>query len=481
MLTLSFAGAVNAAAAVATINLSQVPATSNSQGIEGPVYDPVNNYVYAHYGSNETAVISGSSLIANISTGGVYYFVVDPSNGYLYGAAGGNFSYALVISGTSIIANVTVGTRPAGSACPISTGVAYDPFNGYVYVDSATCYTPTVGVINGTSLIANVSGGGGDANDIPVVDTANGDVYVGNGGNPATLTVISGTAAVGAVTVGTANQGIESITFDPSNGYMYVVCDTSLWVLSGTTIVATIPFNDGIGLPQVDSSNGDVYVASSQTSQVSTHSSVAVISGTTVLANITVADLPAITLDSVNGYLYVSSASFGTNNITIISGTKIIGNVSVSQYMWLPVVDPSNGEVFVTSAQPAASNPGEIWIISGLSLAGTVTAGANPGNPLYNPSNGYFYVPNQGVASISVISPSASGATSSSSSSVSTATSSQAPTTTSQAASTTSTSSSGSGVPAFPYQLGIAAVFTLFLVASYLLMRRRVTLRRIAR
>src|ERR1039457_4612519 len=38
--------------------------------------------------------------------------------------------------------------------------------------------------------------------------------------------------------------------------------------------------------------------------------------------------------------------------------------------------------------------------------------------------------------------------------------------------STTSTSGGGGGVPEFPYQVAIAAVFTVLLAASYLLVRR---------
>jgi hypothetical protein len=41
-------------------------------------------------------------------------------------------------------------------------------------------------------------------------------------------------------------------------------------------------------------------------------------------------------------------------------------------------------------------------------------------------------------------------------------------------ATTTTTTSSSGGVPVFPYQLSIAAVFTVLLVGSYLLVRRRI-------
>jgi YVTN family beta-propeller protein len=491
LLVFSFASTVRADAVIATIKLAQAPETSNSLNIGGSVFDPKNGYVYVPYGSNETAVISGTSLIGNITiTGGVNNygtnnFIVDPSNGYLYETVDGNPNYVIVVSGMSVIANLTVGTKQVDYSCPLTGGVSYDPFNGYVYASSPTCPTGTVTVINGTLIIGTVQAGAVDSSYQPTVDTSNGYVYVALATAPVAVSVISGTTLVATITLGTNTTQFESVTYDSYNGDVYVVCDRTLWVLSGTSILGTIPLDFGVGAPQVDPSNGDLYVASYQTTAANTYSSVAVVSGTTVMANISVGSTPLYAFDSKNGDLYVSS-TYG-NSVAVISGTKVIANVTVGQYPWLPVVDPSTGEVFVTSTQPPPPDYGEIWIISGTSLLGTLTAGYHPGNPFYDPANGYLYVPDLTGNSVSVISTSAAFASTTSSGTTTTTqptsttsqvlTSTQASTSSAASSSTSSTSSSGGGVPVFPYQFAAAAVFTLLLAASYLLVRSRITIK----
>jgi sugar lactone lactonase YvrE len=72
-----------------------------------------------------------------------------------------------------------------------------------------------------------------------------------------------------------------------------------------------------------------------------------------------------------------------------------------------------------------------------------------------------------------------SSSTSSSSTSVTTASTSttRISTSSSSTSTTTTSSTSGGGVPEFPYQFAVAAVFTALLVASYLLVRRRTALK----
>jgi DNA-binding beta-propeller fold protein YncE len=478
MLVLSFVGAVRADSVIATINLSQAAGITT-----GAVYDPKNGYVYVPYGYNDTAVISGTTLIGNI-TGGTNIFVVDSSNGYLYGVVGSNPDYVLVVSGTKMIANITVGTTQAGFPCIAEPGAAYDSSNGFVYVTSPTCAGGSVSVINGTSVIATLSPG--LVNFDPVVDPSNGYVYVALGDTPGEIAVISGTALLATVTVGEASSGIDSITFDAFNGDMYVECDSSVWVLSGASVAGTIsPIRGSLVSPQVDPSNGDLYIATIPS--FGPTSAIVAISGTSVVGNITVGNTPLIAFDSENGYLYDSSAYNGST-VSVISGTNIIANVTVGQYPWNPIVDPSNGEVYVTSSHPQYGRP-DLWVISGTSLLGVVTAGVDPAPPLYNPSNGYLYVPNEGgaypiIGSVSVISTSApfNSTTTSSSSTATTPSSSTTSSTTIQSPTTTQSSSSsstsgGGGVPVFPYQFVVAALFTIVLAASYLLVRRRISIR----
>jgi hypothetical protein len=104
----------------------------------------------------------------------------------------------------------------------------------------------------------------------------------------------------------------------------------------------------------------------------------------------------------------------------------------------------------------------------------------------YDSGKGEVFVGNMGDNTVSVISVGAAPATTSTSSlatsssvaTTSSPASTQSASTTSQNSvqTTTSSSSSGGGVPVFPYQFAIAAVFTLLLAASYLLVRRRTAL-----
>jgi len=66
-----------------------------------------------------------------------YGIAYDPSNGYLYVADSGSYTVS-VINGATVIANITVGSKPAG--------VAYDPSNGYLYV--ANYGSGTVSIIS---------------------------------------------------------------------------------------------------------------------------------------------------------------------------------------------------------------------------------------------------------------------------------------------------------------------------------------------
>jgi DNA-binding beta-propeller fold protein YncE len=90
----------------------------------------------------------------------------------------------------------------------------------------------------------------------------------------------------------------------------------------------------------------------------------------------------------------------------------------------------------------------------------------------YDSGKGEMFVTNAGDSTVSVISESAPSTTITSTSTT--------PASTSQTVTATQTSASGTtggggGIPEFPYQLVAAAVFTVRLAASYLLLRRRTT------
>ena len=269
-----------------------------------------------------------------------------PSNGYIY-VANELSDTVSVINGTTVIANITVGIDPVG--------VAYDPSNGYIYVTNA--WSGTVSVING-----------------------------------ATNTVIAN------ITVGIDPVGVA---YDPSNGYIYITNygSSTVSVINGTTVIANIPVNIvianrtfGIRPAGVayDPSNGYIYVTDSGWDTVS------VINGTTVIANITVGIQPVgVAYDPSNGYLYVTNFYSGTVSIISTTPAQAIETYTVT---------------FTESGLP----PGTQWSVTfdGLTKSSTSNSitftGVLAGNYTWNASsiiavgNGTRYVVQTSSGTISV-------------------------------------------------------------------------------
>jgi YVTN family beta-propeller protein len=129
-------------------------------------------------------------------------------------------------------------------------------------------------VISGAtnSLVANVVVS--DGPETPVVDPANGDIYMPNvEGN--TVSVISGATNAVIATAPVGDQPFQAL-FNPMNGDIYVpsltqdycgagVChiNSTLSIISGATntVVATVPLCMDPTGTIVDSANGDVYVS----------------------------------------------------------------------------------------------------------------------------------------------------------------------------------------------------------------------------
>ena len=108
-----------------TANGSQNSGQNNTAGYVKYTLDLVNNTLI-----NGNFVNTGNPMDPR----GIAY---DPSNGYIY--VTDSFSGTVsVIDGTTVIANITVGWNPKG--------VAYDPSNGYIYVTNF--YSGTVSIIS---------------------------------------------------------------------------------------------------------------------------------------------------------------------------------------------------------------------------------------------------------------------------------------------------------------------------------------------
>ena len=298
----------------------------------------------------------------------------------------------------------------------------YDSGNGYVYVVDQ--YSNNVSVINGTALVASIPVG--PSPSFAVYDSGNGYVYVTNTGNGSsenfgTVSVISGTSVVATVTVGPTPYWE---TYDRGNGYVYVTDEgcinmveknctlpggTSIYgagsnvsVISGTSVVATVPVGTVPQFAVYDSANGYVYVlnagcwACSGTPGYSA-GKVSIISGTSVVATATVGlDPYSGTYDSGDGYVYVTNAASG--NVSVISGTSVEATVPVGYDSLFAAYDGGNGYVYVPNCIS-----GTVSVVHETSVVATVTVGSCPTSATYDDGNGYVYVSNSGAGNVSVI------------------------------------------------------------------------------
>ena len=237
-------------------------------------------------------------------------------------------------------------------------------------------------------------------------DSSNGYVYVTNEGSN-TVSVINGTTntVIETLSVGFFPQGIS---FNPSNGFVYVTVGCNVLVINGATntIVKSIAIGCSYPYPHpygvtFDSSNGYLYVADTTSNNVS------VINCATnfVIKNITVGSHPiCVAFDSSNGYVYVANCCSDT--VSVINGATnaVIKNVTVCSnphsFPYGVTFDSSNGYVYVMN-----SGSDTVSVINGAnnSVIKNITVGSSPIGAAFDSSNGYVYAANKYSNSVSVI------------------------------------------------------------------------------
>src|SRR5207245_8448231 len=98
-----------------------------------------------------------------------------------------------------------------------------------------------------------------------------------------------------------------------------------------------------------NSGNGYIYVTN-----YGAPGSVTVIDGTSVVATVTVGDVPGgLAYDSGNGYVYVTN--FNSNTVSVINGTTVVATVPVGSSPGGIVYDRGKGSVYGTRNQAAGS------------------------------------------------------------------------------------------------------------------------------
>lgn len=238
-----------------------------------PAYDPDNGFVYVPNSvSDNVSVLNGTQVVATIPVGSVpLYANFDPMNGYMYITNDNNNCYpgecndvgnVTVLNGTSVVGTAGVGLFPSEPTIG-ANGYLYVPNAGscdpYSYV--AGCDSANVTVINGTTVVANVSVGSGPFQ--AVSDPRNGFVYVSHAGAWASdnLTVINGTSVLAQVGV----PGIEgSESYDAADGSVYLgVWDSSttysFTVVNGTSVVNSVGLSRAPYNTAYNPDNGCVY------------------------------------------------------------------------------------------------------------------------------------------------------------------------------------------------------------------------------
>jgi YVTN family beta-propeller protein len=320
--------------------------------------------------SNIVAIVNGMGETGSIKANGTPYGIAyDNRNGYLYVTIGGFDGDVAVINGSS---DVVVETIPVGMW---PDAIAYDNENGYLYVVNNDYYGK-VTVINGTSnAVVGLVPVGGWPNSI-AIDSGNGNLYVTGQNNSdyyynGSVTVIDGrnNSVIGNLPV--AQPG--SVAYDNASGYLYIPSGNhgNITLVDGYgVIVGTIP---GLypGAITYDYLNHDMYILREGTFP---WGEVTVVNGTTnmIERSVTVGSEPyAITVDEINGYVYV--ANMNSDNLSVIDGStsESVGSVQVG-----PVLGDCLSNV--TYSWALTSDLGTLSASSGPSVV--FTAGTIPGN-----------------------------------------------------------------------------------------------------
>jgi YVTN family beta-propeller protein len=244
---------INGTTVVGSVNVPEYP--------ESGVYDPRDGDVYiSDRGSFYVSVLDGPSLVANLYLcGGPGQAAFDSENGFVYVPCGQTI---VILNGTQQIGSV-------GSADAVFA--LYDPSDDYVYVSDLG--NNTVHVIDGTRLISTLLPG--QSPWFEAYDSRNGFVYILNYGyiGPGNVTVLSGTAIVGSVTLTSADteNSPSAAVYDIANGNVYVTNSGSgnVSVISGTRLVDSITVGTGPNHPAYDDQNGCVYVPDEESNEVS--------------------------------------------------------------------------------------------------------------------------------------------------------------------------------------------------------------------
>lgn len=307
----------------------------NASYINNPTaVDADSGYVYiANSNSNTTYIINGTG-VSSVGTAGYSpsSLAYNPQDGLVYASpyyASGNGSLyvyttnATVFSGDSVVSNPTIGIRTAD--------IMADPQSGIVYALSLT--DSRIWAIKGSS-IENISIPAVYYKDItgwvvrsPASKYAYA-VYTSNANSSLTgvALALSGYSLAGKITL---PAPVISV-YNASNGVLFVDSGgmngtgTSITAINGTSVIETIGVSGPVEGMLYNPSSGYLYAVVDNFSEGDVLNLLAVKNGTaTHVMNLYY--FTNMAYNPSNDYLYVSSSP---QNVSVISGTTVVANVS---------------------------------------------------------------------------------------------------------------------------------------------------------
>ncbi|MBM3190395.1 MAG: YncE family protein [Chloroflexi bacterium] len=198
---------------------------------------------------------------------------------------------------------------------------------------------------------------------------------------------------------------------DPTTGYAYFACEdsSSVAVVSNTTVIANVLVGAKPNALTYSDLNRYVYVVNSG----ETPATVSVISVTQVIATIPVGISSTglgtdftwgteqdgstdIIRAGPTGYVYV--ANWGSNSVSVLRGTQKITDLAVGTHPNSIAIDPVNDYVYV--ANVGSDN---VSVLTATQVVDTVGVGDSPFGLAVNADSGYAYVVNRDDSSVSVL------------------------------------------------------------------------------
>ena len=306
----------------------------------------------------------------------------DPYNNYMYVSNSGNSTVSVINQSNVVIRNILVQYTPYG--------IAFDPYNNYIYVDNFG--SNTVSVINQSNIvIKNIT-----VQSAPygiAFDPYNNYMYVANSGNDTVSVINQSNIVIKNITVQSAPHGIA---FDPYNNYMYVansgndtvsVINQSNMVIRNITVgtqPAWVAFNPYNNYMYVDNVFNDTVSILSSTYDIAFYNVLFTEKGlpTGATWNITLSG-SHFSSDSNMISIQLTPAEY-----TFTAATQAIEMSAENAFNTFTIKDSSiNVSVYFTQNQ----------------YIGNIKVQYDPTRIAFDPYNNYMYVANYGSSTVSVI------------------------------------------------------------------------------